>query len=77
MIHTFANWLFHVFGMYSVDNPYYLFWSGVGGDFAIIGLVAGGFKAVSSVKKHLNRHQEQLKRHIDYKLDRQTEQLDD
>jgi len=72
MIHHLARWLYYFFGMNSVDNPYYLFWSGAGGDVAVLGLVGAVVKGVFSVKKHLNKNHEQLKRHIDYKFDKQN-----
>jgi hypothetical protein len=48
-----VSWLVHVLGIDDVAGRWYGFWSGFGGDLAIIGaMVVGGRKLLQSAKAH-------------------------
>jgi hypothetical protein len=60
-----------VLGLDNANSPWYLFWSGVGGYGAVL---IGGIIGFIKLKKQRNHHHEQLKRHIDYKFSKLTDE---
>lgn len=66
-MHFIQHWL----GLENANDPIYLFWSGVGG-YAIA--IASGIVGFFKLKKQRNHHHEQLKRHIDYRFAKLTDE---
>lgn len=64
----------HLLGLENSNATSYLFWSGFGSDIGEITLIGALFRIAYKAKQQRERHHQQLKNHIDYKLSKLTEE---
>lgn len=70
------HWLAHILGLDNATGAWYLFWSGFGGDFAEFVVLVTIIRGIMNLNKKHDRHQQQMKDHIDYKIDKLAEKVD-
>lgn len=68
------HFLRHILGMDDSSGTTYLFFSGFGSDIGEITLIGALFRIAYKAKQQRERHHQQLKDHIDYKLSKLTEE---
>lgn len=71
------HFIAHYTGTDSVDSRTYAFWSGIGGDISELAILIAIVRSYFKLKHQKDRHQQQLKDHIDYKFGKLTEKVDD
>ena len=72
-MHHFLLTLSHLLGI-NDEGTWYNFWSGIGSDLGEVTIVLAVVHHLRDTRKQRNQHHEQLKRHIDYKFTKLTDE---
>jgi hypothetical protein len=73
-MHEIWHHIASILGLTDINGPNYAFWSGIGSDLAEFGIVLAIFRGFFKARKQRDQHHEQLKRHIDYKFTKLTDE---